>query len=174
MKKLLMIGDSITDWFDTDNLLPNFFVKNVGVAGDSTVETLGRIDKSWFDFQPDYIFICIGTNDFARFRKDAVILENIEKIVIKVKTHLSKAKIYITTIFPTRDNKPRPNDRISNFNAQLNKKANSLNAEFFDLHYHFTDEDGKLKSEYTEDGLHLTPKAYVKWAEILTLYLKEE
>ena len=73
-KNYLFTGDSITEWFDTKGLLSEFKIKNRGVAGDSSVELLARIDPEWFDPAPDYIFLCIGTNDLARKRSPEQIL----------------------------------------------------------------------------------------------------
>ncbi len=169
---MLFIGDSLTDWFNTNKYLNKFEVKNVGVAGDSTIETISRMSDLWFDPIPDFTFICIGTNDMARDRNNSYILDNITKIVKKIPTKLSLHSIYLTSIFPTRDNEPRPNNRIEKFNLELQELAVKLDTKFLNLHPYFIDSEGKLKTEFTEDGLHLTEPAYEKWAELLNEFLK--
>jgi lysophospholipase L1-like esterase len=168
---VLMIGDSITAGFDTEKYFPADNFINLGVSGDSTVECLGRISEHWLPPAPDCAFICIGTNDFARDRTDEYILGNIQRIVEQLRRCGCSAPIFITSIFPTRENGPRPNDRIRLFNAQLEQQTVQMGCSFFDLHPHFTDDDGMLRKEFTDDGLHLTEAAYETWSTLLSAYL---
>ncbi len=171
--KILLIGDSITEGFELKKFLPEFDAINKGVSGDSTVECLKRINKKFLNGKPDKIFICIGTNDFARDRNDDTILENIKKIIEKILKISHFSKVYITSIFPTRFNSPRPNQRITNFNIKLKELSSKTGCSFFDIHDSFTDNLGMLKESYTNDGLHLNDTAYIKWAEVLkSLLLK--
>ncbi|MGE5621306.1 MAG: GDSL-type esterase/lipase family protein [archaeon] len=171
-KTVLLIGDSITAGFDEKKLLPELNAVNYGISGDSTVEVLARINDEWFSTKPMAAFLCIGTNDFARNRTDEYILNNIQQIINKLLALCPGLNVIPVSIFPTRDNPLRPNERINEFNGKLAllTKNNSLN--YFDINYHFTDEQGKLKSEFTEDGLHLTHEAYLLWAELISVYVK--
>lgn len=164
--KILFIGDSITASFGSNHFDENFIIDNRGVSGDSTVETLSRIRKEWFEFKPDFISLCIGTNDFARFRSNDFIIAQIEKIIYKIRKY-SVSKIILTTIFPTRDNKPRPNSRIDKFNALLKINCEKWDTLFFDLNNLMKDETNQLKEEFTDDGLHLTESAYKLWRDEL-------
>ncbi|PIQ09178.1 MAG: hypothetical protein COW71_07765 [Ignavibacteriales bacterium CG18_big_fil_WC_8_21_14_2_50_31_20] len=174
MKTILLIGDSITHGFESPELLLEYEVKNVGVSGDSTLEALNRITNSWLAPNPEYIFISIGTNDLARDRSNSEILKNIDKIIAEITSTIDRGSIYLTSLFPTRNNEPRPNERIVVINSQLEKLCEKLGIGFFNLHPHFVDEYGKLKSEYTDDGLHLTELAYKKWTEILRKFLRDQ
>ncbi|MEH0153081.1 GDSL-type esterase/lipase family protein [Limibacter armeniacum] len=170
--KILMLGDSITDGFDTGKLLLNWDVNNQGVSGDSTHECAGRINGSWFNDIPyDYIFLCIGTNDLARYRHDDEILEWISHIYDKVRRHTKKGKFVFISLFPTRDNEPRPNDRIDGLNQKLHQLAEELRASYFDLNPYFKDESGRLKAEFTDDGLHLTDEGYQCWTGVLKVFI---
>ena len=170
-KRIILIGDSITEGFDTKYLPKELEAYNVGVSGDSTVETISRINSGWFNRNIDYIFICIGTNDFARQRGDKQILDNINLLVNRIKEFEDSSKIILTSIFPTRDNPERPNERIDIFNEKLKKLSSILGVKFFNLNNHFKDGDNKLREEFTDDGLHLTEKAYFNWREKLLEYL---
>ncbi len=164
---IILIGDSITAGFNVHELLKGHRVVNYGVSGDSTQECLERITTARFDSSPGHIYLCIGTNDLVRDRTNTEILTNIRRIVERVRSSVPKAVIRLTSLFPTRDNPPRPNERIRGFNAELERLSVELGEEYFDLHPHFTDEYGDLKKEFTDDGLHLTDAAYRRWAEIL-------
>jgi lysophospholipase L1-like esterase len=162
--RILLIGDSITEGFNANIYLPELNITNKGFSGDSTQETLKRISSDWFVPAPHIIFICIGTNDIARGRDDDFILEGIKSIIDKIRTHTSKSKIVFTSIFPTLNNQDRPNKRIVNFNYKLKNLTISKNILFFNLNKHFSDREGELINEFTNDGLHLNNDAYKYWA----------
>lgn len=170
--KILFIGDSITASFGSNHFDENFIIDNRGVSGDSTVETLSRISKEWFEFKPDFISLCIGTNDFARFRSNDFIIAQIEEIISEIRKY-SDSKIILTTIFPSRENKPRPNSRIDKFNELLKITAEKRNALFFDLNKLMKDESNQLKKEFTDDGLHLTESAYNLWRDELVKLIQK-
>lgn len=166
-QQLILFGDSITEGFNVRSHVPGRPIRNFGVSGDSTVECLERIVPSCFDPIPVRIFLCIGTNDLARNRTDEEILGNIRRIVQRIRELSPDVPIELTSLFPTRHNPPRPNERIRTFNGALNGLAAELRTGYFDLHPYFTDANGDLKQEFTEDGLHLTTAAYAQWAVIL-------
>ena len=169
--KILFIGDSITEGFDTENYLGEYDIENKAVSGDASVETLERLNDKWFEDELDYVFICIGTNDFARGFSDEYILENIREIVKYCKSKDESAEVVLTSLFPTRFNKARPNARIRKFNQKLADLSKELGTNFFDIHDFFTDESKRLKIPYTTDGLHLSDDAYREWAELVKNYL---
>lgn len=169
---IILMGDSITEGFNVLQYLKDRSVLNYGVSGDSTVECFERISSAWFESSARRLYLCIGTNDLARGRTDQEILENIRKIIDRIRESAPAMPIELTTLFPTRDNAPRPNERIRGFNAGLKLLSAEFGTGFFDLHPHFVDENGDLKKEFTEDGLHLTEAAYRRWAEILLTEMK--
>lgn len=168
----LFLGDSITASFNLLKYFPSYSFINKAVSGDSTTECLARIDKSFFNVKFDFVFLCIGTNDLARDRENNEIVRNIENIISKLSEYTQRTTIVLTTIFPTRDNVPRPNSRIIQINDLLKEKVEILEIVFLNLYYHFIDLEEKLKEEFTEDGLHLTEIAYTKWANELGLFFK--
>lgn len=165
--KILLIGDSITDAFDTASNLPEYDIVNKGVYGNSTTETIDLLNEEFFASHPSVVFILIGTNDLVRDRSDDFIIDNIKCIAERTLELNGPSSIYITSILPVRDIENRSNIRILRLNELLRKLCVRKNYTYFDLAAYFTDEEGKLKAEYTEDGLHLTAKAYEKWTEIL-------
>jgi lysophospholipase L1-like esterase len=172
INNLLLIGDSITEGFNTKELLPNINIVNKGVSGDSTFETINRIEESWFDSEPELIFICIGTNDLPRDTSDETILSNIKKIALRIKDHYPDGKIFLMPLFPTLDNPPRPNSRIVSLNIKIKYLTDELSCGFFNTYPHFADNQGNLKSEFTNDGLHLTDRAYKHWSELIIKFIE--
>ena len=171
--EFLLLGDSITAGFDTARLLPELAIRNEGVSGDSTVELLVRLRPEWLQAPGlQAVFVCIGTNDLARDRPDDYILGQIARLVAELRRVGGAFRVVLTSLFSTRDNEPRPNARILGFNAQLAVLAADLGVEFWALHPHFLDEDGQLRAEFTDDGLHLTAAAYAEWARQLRAFAK--
>lgn len=167
-----MIGDSITEGFDTVRHLSDFNILNLGVSGDSTVELLERISDGWFRDMPAAAFLCIGTNDLARGRDEYYILNNIINIINRIKSFSPEIKIVIVSVFPTRNNEPRPNNIIIRVNNLLKSFAGQGGTDFLNIYDSFLDSEKKLKSEFTQDGLHLTEPAYSEWAVHISEYIK--
>ncbi|GAA4827079.1 GDSL-type esterase/lipase family protein [Algivirga pacifica] len=174
--KLLLLGDSITEAFDTDKLLPHWEVNNQGVWGDSTYECLSHITEEWFSGQPyDYVFICIGTNDLVRDRSDKMILDKVREIIQALYQYVSpkESKVVLTTLFPTLNIADRTNERIDGYNQKLAQLAAEIGVDFYHLNSFFKSEDNALKEEFSADGLHLTETAYKHWSECLQNFIAE-
>ena len=172
-KKILLIGDSITEGFDTESLLPEFKIINKGISGNNSTDLLKRVRRDVISHNPDYIFVLIGTNDLAQGFTNEEIISNIEKILKTIALGLINSTIFVTSILPTRYNDPRPNDRIRALNSQLMDISEKLHVEYLELDRLFLDDAGDLRSDLTEDGLHLNNKAYEIWADYLRDYLKK-
>ncbi|MGE5402135.1 MAG: GDSL-type esterase/lipase family protein [Ignavibacteriales bacterium] len=172
-RPVLLIGDSITEGFNEKILLPEVNAINYGVSGDSTLELMERINEQWFSIDPYAAFLCIGTNDFARERSNDYVLDNIRQIINRIRGLSPDLNIYPVSIFPTRYNLPRPNKRIVEFNRMLAEMAEENGLTYFDIHDKFTDSNGDLILDFTEDGLHLTPKAYELWAQLIKEFLNK-
>ena len=53
--------------------------------------------------------------------------------------------------------------------------ADKENVTYIDLYSHFVDEKtGKMNIEYTNDGLHLLGKGYLKWVDIVKPYINKK
>ncbi len=82
-------------------------------------------------------------------------------------------KIYFQTMLPTNDsfgkltNHYNKESRIQAINDGLKTLARQENIEVIDLYPHFADVAGKLKKEYTWDGVHLTLAGYQCWVQVL-------
>ena len=111
-KRILLLGDSITESFNTQKLLLEFKIINKGISGNNSTHLLKRLDRDLLASNPDIVFILIGTNDIANGFSDEKILSNISSIIEITMTKLNGSKIFITSILPTRDNQPRPYERI--------------------------------------------------------------
>ncbi|RAJ94528.1 lysophospholipase L1-like esterase [Larkinella arboricola] len=171
-KDVVFLGNSITFWADWSELLGNTRYKNRGIPGDITFGVLERLDEV-IQGKPAKVFILIGINDLARNIPDSVILQNYRRMVRRLKAGAPGTRIYFQTLLPTNDtfqklkNHYNKEDHIRYLNDALKEMAPAEGFDVIDLHPHFVDEAGKLRKEYTWDGVHLTLAGYRKWAEVL-------
>lgn len=174
LQPIVLIGDSITEAFDTTTLLPQFPVVNKGVYGDYTEGVYARLTQDVVSLNPSAVFVLIGTNDMARERTDDEIIGSISRITILLKKQLPLAKIVITSILPTLEIENRPNGRINRLNMRIKSLTEEFRIQYFNLHQHFTDDDGNLLKYYTTDGLHISPAGYEHWASILNIHIHSQ
>lgn len=176
-KKIVFIGDSITECFDLKKHFPSFNIINEGISGNTTIDILNRLNEILSNHQPEIVFLLIGTNDLqlTNLTKEEVIL-NIKLIVKKIKTQFKNVKIYLQSIYPVfYEIKPfsvgkRKNEDIIYINNKL-KEIKGIN--YIDMHKVLKDENGKLNKNYTYDGIHINDLGYKVIKQKLEKYLKE-
>jgi lysophospholipase L1-like esterase len=171
-KDIVLLGNSITFWGDWNSFLQSKHIQNRGIPGDGTFGVLRRLDEV-INGKPAKVFLLIGINDLGKNMPDSIIARNYERIVKRIRTGSPKTKIYLQSLLPTNDsfNKLKhlyhKEEHVVYLNSRLKELAEREQATYVDLHPHFTDEQGKLKREYTWDGVHLTVAGYRKWTEVL-------
>ncbi|HTN06170.1 GDSL-type esterase/lipase family protein [Agriterribacter sp.] len=172
-KDIVFLGNSITFWGEWNQLTGLSRIKNRGIPGDITFGVLERLDEV-IDGKPQKVFILIGINDLAANIPDSIILLNYKRIIHRIQTGSPSTKIYFQTILPTNDilNKGysiyTKDENIRKINDALKQISfDSNRIEVIDLYELFADESGKLKKEYTWDGVHLNKNGYDQWVRLL-------
>ena len=128
--------------------------------------------------KPAKIFLLIGINDVSRGTPADTIVSRIEMIVRKIKADSPKTKLYLQSVLPVTDHYNMFKGHTSRWQVipEINKGlvglAEKEGATYIDLYSHFIDKQtGKMNTTYTNDGLHLLGKAYLKWVEIVKPYI---
>lgn len=174
--EIIMLGNSITNCANWDELFPNKRIKNRGISGDTTLGVLDRMDEI-VKRKPRKIFILIGINDISLQIDKSIILTNYQGIISKIKKDSPRTAIYILSILPTNDafdtfkKHQGKMDVIEEVNTALEKLAKDNKVVFLNIFLEFLDEEGKLSKQYTNDGLHLLGAGYLHWASILKKHL---
>lgn len=108
------------------------------------------------------------------------IANHIGQIVRKIKSDSPRTKLYLQSVLPVTDEFGMFKGHTSRWrmvpeiNRQLQELARREGATYIDLYSHFVDgATGKMKAEYTNDGLHLLGKGYLKWVEIVKPYVNK-
>lgn len=175
---IIFLGNSITNGGEWAELLGNQHAKNRGISGDTTQGVLDRL-STVTKGKPAKIFLLIGTNDLSRGKSVDEIAKNVEKIVERVKRESPTTKLYVQSVFPVN---PKFNkfsghmDRqkeIPVLNAKIKAVAARHGVTYIDVYKSLvTPSTDVMNPEYTNDGLHLLGKGYLKWVEVLNPYLK--
>ncbi len=166
---IVFLGDSITQRCEWAELLGNPLVINRGIDGDKTTGVLARLDEL-IARRPTSIFLMIGVNDLLA-RSPAAIADTIAEIVHRLRQDCPDSKLVLQSVLPVnnsvRQTLVEPHD-IVELNARLRALAEREGILFVDLHRHFVDANGKLRRDYTHDGIHLGAAGYARWQAILT------
>lgn len=179
-KDIIFLGNSITNGGEWGELFDNKYVKNRGISGDicmGVYDRLGAILKG----KPAKIFLLIGINDISRGAQADTIVHSIGMITRKIKQESPKTKLYLQSLLPVTDYYKMFNGHTSRWqvvqevNNGLKCLAEKEKVEYIDLYSHFVDEEtGKMNIEYSNDGLHLLGKGYLKWVEIVKPYITKK
>ena len=177
-KDIIFLGNSITNGCEWAELLGNPHAKNRGISGDTTQGVLDRL-STITKGKPSKIFLLIGTNDLSRGKSVDEVAKNVAKIVERVKRESPATKLYVQSVFPVN---PKFNKFLGHMNRQkdiavLNAKIKAIAARhgvtYIDVYKSLvTPSTDVMNPEYTNDGLHLLGKGYLKWVEVLKPYLK--
>lgn len=179
-KDIIFLGNSITNGGEWGELFNNKNVKNRGISGDicmGVYDRLGAILRG----KPAKIFLLIGINDISRGTSADTIVYRIGMIVSKIRKESPKTKLYLQSVLPVTDHYKMFGghtahwQEIKEMNDGIKSLADKENLTYVDLYSSFVDEQtGKMNIDYTNDGLHLLGKGYMKWVEIVKPYITEK
>ena len=172
--RTIFLGNSIMEFGDWKKLLKDTTVVNRGIAADNSFGVLDRLDDVIIR-QPGRLFIEIGINDISQNIPIDITVQNISKIVERVRSKSPGTKVYVHSILPTNDHVKNEypeafnkNDKANAVNEQLKRKAKTDNFTYVDLNKELRDSNGKLDEKYAmTDGLHLNNGGYQLWVKLL-------
>ena len=189
--QILFTGSSLMEQFPINEIAMSMGIDKViynrGIGGTTTDEFLEHIDTVLLDLEPCKVFINIGTNDIAP-RPDGEpwqdhLLKNYEKILAVIKEKLPNTKVYMMAFYPVNpeiDGAPerirlalqvRTNAAIDDTNTKLAALAEREGCRFIDCNSVLRDSKGNQKAEFSKEGIHMYPSAYVEIFKVLYPYL---
>lgn len=181
-------GSSLMEMFPINKLLEEHndstIIYNRGIGGFVSRELLEVVDVCAIDLKPSKIFINIGTNDLSDSRIPiSELMENYDKIISEIEAKLPEAIIYLMAYYPVNyeaaaENmkeclKIRNNEKIRTANAEVKKLAEKHSQRYIDINKNLMDEQGRLKAEYTIEGLHINEDGYRAVYDDIMVYVKE-
>lgn len=179
--RVVFMGDSITDSWD-DPKYGGFFPSkpyiNRGISGQTTPQMLIRFRPDVVALRPKVVVILAGTNDLAG-NTGPMTLEMIEDN-LKSMAELATAngiRVVLASVLPVsdyemRDGKPltqtvrRPPVKILALNTWLKAFAKAHGHVYLDYFSAMADNQGLLKDELSDDGLHPNAQGYAVMAPL--------
>ena len=176
-KDIVMLGNSLTDGGEFNELLNNRHVKNRGIVGDIVQGLIDRIDPI-IKGQPKKLFIMSGVNDISHDVSADSIARVTEKLIVMVKQGSPRTKIYLQSLLPFNNDvrewkllKGRDHVVVE-ANILLEQVARRQGVTWINLYPLFVDDQGRLRADLTNDGLHLMGKGYLIWRDAIKPYIK--
>lgn len=175
---IIMLGNSLTDGAEWNELFDNCHVKNRGIVGDIIPGFFERLEPI-LKGQPRKIFIMGGVNDISHGVSADSIVSAMTQVVTTIQARCPKTEIYVQSMLPFNNDvrlwkllKGREQVVVDG-NKGLESMCQRLGVTFINLYPLFVGEDGKMKPEYTNDGLHLIGGAYLIWRDALLPYIRK-
>lgn len=175
---IVFLGNSITDGGEFAELFGNPAIKNRGISAD-VISGVDRRLSQIVEGQPRKIFLLIGVNDVSHHLSASSIADSYGRLVRRIREESPETILYIQSVMPINNDfgryknlKGRENV-IPELNRRLEKIAAENGATFIDLWPALADAGGKLRREFTNDGLHLTGAGYRAWTDHIRRYVEE-
>lgn len=173
--QIVCTGSSLMEMFPINKLQEEHGDKTViynrGIGGFISTELLEVIDVCATDLMPKKVFINIGTNDLSWSSIPiSELMENYDKIITAIEAAVPDVKIYLMAYYPVNYEaaaeemkeclKIRTNEKINTANAEVEKLAKKHGQRFININEKLKDDQGRLKAEYTIEGLHINETGY--------------
>lgn len=186
--QVVFAGSSLMEMFPINKLLEEHgnetVIYNRGIGGFVSGELLENLNVCVLDLKPSAVFINIGTNDLSDPSVAiAELMKNYNEIISRIEAALPHVKIYLMAYYPVNyeaaaENmkeclKVRNNEKIAAANAEVKKLAEKHGQRYIDINTNLKDEHGRLKAEYTIEGLHINENGYRAVYDDIMKYVKE-
>lgn len=187
--EILFTGSSLMEQFPINELLMtngmDQIVYNRGIGGFTTTDMLQYMEEMVFGTEPSRIFINIGTNDIGSpdYQLEPL-MERYEEIISRIRERMPEAEINMMAYYPVNETDKLPegewgktafvtrtNENIGIANAAVEKLAAKKGCRFINANDGLTDERGKLKKEFTIEGIHMYANGYQVVLDNLKQYL---
>jgi len=174
--RVVFIGDSITDGWDNEGrggFFPGRPYVNRGIDGQTTPQMLVRFRPDVIALGPRVVVILAGTNDIAG-NTGLMPLSAVEDTLASM-AELAKAndiRVVLASVLPVDDGdrdaqglplmrtRCRPPSQIAELNQWLRQYASAHGHVYLDYAGALADENGMLKADLADDGLHPNAKGY--------------
>ncbi|NOI65726.1 lysophospholipase [Vibrio sp. 99-8-1] len=164
----VMFGDSITEWGLWGEMFPSLSIINRGIAGDTTLGMLSRIDTT-LQLKPNKLFVMAGINDIAQGHHVDDIFKRYVEMLSTWKANDIEPIVQSTLYVGQRLSDWNP--LVAELNRLLAQYCHESGITFVDLTEKLCP-NALLPIEYSCDELHLRAAAYQQWRETIAHLLK--
>ena len=161
-KRVVFMGDSITQGWKLDLSFPGKPYVNRGISGQTTPQMLIRFRPDVVDLNPAVVVILAGTNDIAGNTGPMTlrqIEENLASMVdIARENHIRVVLSSVMPVYPSEKRpqffRDRPPEKIVELNRWIRSECERTHSIYLDYFTAMVGPDGLLKRDLAEDGLH--------------------
>ena len=168
-KRVIFVGDSITDYWKLVDYFPGKLYINRGIDGQTTPQMLVRFRQDVIGLHPKVVVVLAGTNDVAGVTGRASnkdIESNYASMAELARAH--GIRMVFASVLPvhnyTHDAEEscalRPRERIPALNQWLKDYCAKNRLVYLDYFSALVDERGMLKRTRSDDGLHPNDAGY--------------
>jgi len=161
---IVFLGDSLVQQASWQDMFPEYKIANRGISDEDFSHMVSRLDNI-IALKPELVILSGGINNAGRYDVRETILQykaivqslesnGVTVVLISTPYCNCGGQKFVTSILPEMEAFARSN---KNTWVELNSELS---------------ENGKLKSEYTYDGVHMTGLGYKKWQEQINPVLK--
>jgi len=175
---IVFLGNSLTHGCEWHELLGRPNIVNRGINGDTAdgiASRLGNITAG----KPAKIFLLCGVNDVSHDLTADSVATAVETLIRMIRRDTPSTRLYVQSLLPVNNSFGRykrltgKEQIIRDINTLLRDAAARHGATWIDLYPAFSDSEGNLRHELTNDGLHLMAPGYMIWRELLLPYIDE-
>lgn len=175
---IVMLGNSLTHGCEWHELfgMPN--VLNRGINGDIVQGIRERVEPI-VKGHPKKIFLLTGVNDVSHHLTADSIVTALGSLISYIREQTPETQLYVESLLPINNSFKRyknifgKEQVIRDINAKLEGVVKSKGATWINVYPAFCDEESNLRSDLTNDGLHLLGPGYMIWRDLLLPYILE-
>jgi acyl-CoA thioesterase-1 len=165
-KRVVFMGDSITEAWHIDQSFPGKPYINRGISGQTTPQMLVRFRQDVLELKPKVVIILAGTNDVAG-NTGPMTAEQTEGNIQSM-AQLAAAngiRVVLCSVLPASHFNWAPAvqgsaDKILAINTWIKSYATSQGYQYVDYHSAMKDAQNGLPPELSKDGVHPLPAGY--------------
>jgi lysophospholipase L1-like esterase len=154
----------IDEWISKSRVCLDCTIYNLGVNGDTTRGMLSRFDHQVAPLEPDYVIVWGGINDLFGVNRPPDILHDLVRLFDLVR-EIGAVPIGCT-VTSVIGFEPLLQG-IDELNAMVRTHCITKDIMLVDLFRATSDASGKLKQDYTSDGVHLNAEGYYRIASTI-------
>ena len=158
-KRVVFMGDSITEGWHIDQSFPGKPYINRGISGQTSPQMLVRFRQDVIDLKPKVVLILAGTNDIMENTGPMTTEQSGENIASMADlATANNIQVVLCSVLPSSDfawsPELKPAPRIVERNAWIKKYAAEKGYIYVDYYSAMTDEHGGLPPSLSDDGVH--------------------
>lgn len=175
---IVFLGNSLTHGCEWHELFDMPQIKNRGINGD-IIEGIRLRLPAVTEGHPAKIFLLCGVNDISHDLSADSIATALGELISEIRTATPTTRLYVESLLPFDSRVGRykaitgKEDVVRQVNTLLQPIVEQAGATWINVYPAFADKDGYLRSELSNDGLHLLGPGYLIWRDLLLPYVKE-